>query len=139
MTSKELHNRAFVLDSHCDTPSRIWEGYPYTEKNTTNHVDFDKLFKGGVDASFFAIYTSNLLEPDAATRKALQLIAATYDAVYKYPGKAAIAHSVQGTEGEGNARHFPWNGERTAYSEGSEPSQTVLQNGSEVSYTYTFP
>lgn len=95
MTSKELHNRAFVLDSHCDTPSRIWEGYPYTEKNTTNHVDFDKLFKGGVDASFFAIYTSNLLEPDAATRKALQLIAATYDAVYKYPGKAAIAHSVQ--------------------------------------------
>ncbi len=51
--------------------------------------------EGGLNAAFFAIYTSNKLEPDAATRKALQLIARTYDAVEQNEDKVGVALSLE--------------------------------------------
>ena len=72
-----------VLDSHCDTPSQMLRGLDLDKDNAYGHVDFPKLRRGGVDASFFALYTPADLPPDAATRHALDMIAAVYDAVAK--------------------------------------------------------
>jgi membrane dipeptidase len=54
-------------------------------------VDFPRMRKGGVDASFFAIYTSNSLSPDEATHRALDMIASVYDAVDGSKGSVALA------------------------------------------------
>jgi membrane dipeptidase len=81
MKPEKLHQEAFVLDSHCDTPLKLIEGEDLSSENLNVHFDFERMKRGGVDTVFFAIYTSNKLEPDAATRRALQLIARTYDAV----------------------------------------------------------
>ena len=47
----------FVLDSHCDTPSQIMRLRNLGIDNPYAHVDFPKLARGGVDASFFALFT----------------------------------------------------------------------------------
>jgi membrane dipeptidase len=65
------------------------------KKNEQGHFDFIRMKEGGLDAAFFAIYTSNKIEPDSATRKALQLIARTYDAVEQNEDKVGIALSVE--------------------------------------------
>lgn len=83
----------FILDSHCDTPSQLLRGLDMDRDNRYGHVDFPKLARGGVDATFFALYTSRELSPDAATRHALDMLAAVRDAVGRRDD-AAMAFSV---------------------------------------------
>lgn len=82
-----------VLDSHCDTPSQIYRLRNIGLDDPHAQVDFPKLRRGGVDASFFAAYVPNSLAPDAATRYALELIACTKDAVAANSDVAALATS----------------------------------------------
>lgn len=84
----------FVLDSHCDTPSQIVRLRNLSADNPYAHIDIPKLIKGGVDASFFALYTSGTMEPDAATRYALEMLAGVYDAV-EADDRAALAFSAE--------------------------------------------
>ena len=81
----------FVLDSHCDTPSQILRLRDLSVDNPRGHVDFPKLRRGGVDASFFALYTPSTLGPDAACRKALELLGAVYDVLDANRDTAALA------------------------------------------------
>ena len=62
MTAKQLHKSAFVLDSHCDAPLRLLRnGADFGVRCQEGHYDFIRMKEGGVDASFFAVYTSNAL------------------------------------------------------------------------------
>lgn len=91
MSYKNLHQSAFVLDSHCDTPLKLIEGADLGKRLRKGHFDFMRMRDGGLDAVFFAIYTSGALDPDAATRRALQLIARVYDSIEANPDKVALA------------------------------------------------
>ena len=84
-----------ILDSHCDTPSQIVRLRDLGVDNRYGHVDFPKLRRGGVDASFFALYTSKELSPDAATRYSLEMMAGVFDAVSAHPEEVAMAFSVE--------------------------------------------
>ena len=84
-----------ILDSHCDTPSQIIRRRDLGLDNRYGHVDFPKLRRGGVDASFFALYTSRDLAPDAATRYALEMMAGVYDAIEAHPDEVALACTTQ--------------------------------------------
>jgi membrane dipeptidase len=95
MGFKNLHQDAFVLDSHCDTPLVLIEGADLGKRLRKGHFDFNRMKEGGLDAVFFAIYTSGKLDPDAATRRALQLISRTYDAVEANPDKVALASCAE--------------------------------------------
>ncbi len=91
MSYKKLHQNAFVLDSHCDTPLELINGADLGKKLRKGHFDFIRMKEGGLDAVFFAIYTSGKLSPDEATRRALQLIAAVYDTVEANSDTVAFA------------------------------------------------
>ena len=89
----------FLLDSHCDAPIMLAKGADFGRRVETgcqpgqfpvSHVDFPRMKKGGVNGSFFAIYTSNRLSPDEATRRALELVARVYDAIERNPDKVAL-------------------------------------------------
>ena len=82
-----------MYDSHVDTPSQLMRLRNIGIDNPYAHVDFPKLRRGGVDGSFFALYTPAQMAPDAATRYALQMISAVYDAVDENPDYAALAFS----------------------------------------------
>ncbi len=69
-----------ILDSHIDTPSAVLRGRNIGIDNPGAHVDFPKMKAGGVDGAFFALYTPPEFEPDKATRYALEMLSATYDA-----------------------------------------------------------
>jgi membrane dipeptidase len=81
-----------IYDSHVDTPSELLRSRDISIDNQTGHVDFPKLRRGGVDGSFFALYTSAETAPDAATVHAMEMIAAVQDAVEK-DGNALITVS----------------------------------------------
>lgn len=83
----------FVLDSHCDTPSKIMRLRDLGKDNDYAHVDFPKMIKGGVDGAFFALYNSNTLSPDEATRYALEMLAGVYDSIQANQDKVALALS----------------------------------------------
>lgn len=84
-----------VFDSHVDTPSQLIRLRNIGIDNKYGHVDFPKLKRGGVGGSFFALYTPAELAPDAATRYALEMISAVYDAVDENPDYAALAFSPE--------------------------------------------
>lgn len=92
----------FLLDSHCDAPLMLAKGADFGRpvpqgyvpgKFPVTHVDYARMKKGGVNGSFFAIYTSNFLSPDAATRRALELVALVYDSVERNADKAVLTTS----------------------------------------------
>jgi len=64
----------FVLDSHCDTPSQIMRLRDLGKDNPLAQVDFPKLHAGGVDASFFALYTPASLSMEDATHHATDML-----------------------------------------------------------------
>jgi len=82
-----------IFDSHVDTPSQLIRLRNIGIDNRYGHVDFPKLRRGGVGGSFFALYTPAEMAPDAATRYALEMISAVYDAVESNPDYAALAFS----------------------------------------------
>jgi len=84
-----------VFDSHVDTPSQLIRLRNIGIDNRYGHVDFPKLRRGGVGGSFFALYTPAEMAPDAATRYALEMISAVYDAVDANPDYAALAFSPE--------------------------------------------
>ena len=80
-----------VLDSHCDTPSELLRGRVMEQEGTGGHVDFPKLQRGGVDASFFALYTPNTLTEEESLRQAMRQLAAVRDIIARNGGIAALA------------------------------------------------
>jgi len=84
-----------IFDSHVDTPSQLIRLRNIGIDNKYGHVDFPKLRRGGVGGSFFALYTPAEMAPDAATRYALEMISAVYDAVDANPDYAALAFSPE--------------------------------------------
>ncbi len=95
MEAIKIHKEAVVIDSHCDTPIRLLDGANINEFDPEGHVDFPRMKKGGVDASFFVLYTSNSMDPDAATRRALQMAARIYDTIEASQGKVKLARSAE--------------------------------------------
>ena len=85
----------FVLDSHCDTPLQMMRGLDIGTDNGRGHVDIAKLKEGGVDASFFALYTSAELTPEEATSTTLEMLGKIYDAIDAHKDCLALALSPQ--------------------------------------------
>lgn len=84
----------FILDSHCDTPSQIYRLRDLSIDNRRGHVDFPKLARAGVDASFFAIYVPSELDSEEAFRYANSLIDCTQKSVEENSSCARMCTSV---------------------------------------------
>lgn len=69
-----------IYDSHLDTPSELLRQRNIGIDNPGVQVDFPKMKAGEVGGAFFALYTAPGTAPDTATRRALEMLSATYDA-----------------------------------------------------------
>ena len=85
----------FVLDSHCDTPSLMIRGLDVGQAGGEGHVDLWRLKEGGVDASFFALYTPADISEDEAACRALEMLGKVYEAVERYSDRVALATSPE--------------------------------------------
>ena len=57
----------YIIDAHCDAPTMMYRGRDFGKDNPGVQVDFPKMKRGGITASFFALYIPAVLnESDAA-------------------------------------------------------------------------
>lgn len=83
----------FVLDSHCDTPTKLLRGRDLSKDNDLAHIDIPKLKRGGVDAAFFALYIPARLSEAAAYDYALRQYDVVRDMVESNSDSVAFALS----------------------------------------------
>lgn len=101
-----LHRKAVVVDTHVDTILNLVGGRVATlgERSNVGHVDLLRLREGGVDIQFFAAYIEPEYKPERSLKRALQMIAALYRDIEKFPEKIGVALSYSDMEritGEG--------------------------------------
>ena len=84
----------FVLDSHCDTPSQMVRGLDIGTSGD-GQVDLDKLKAGGVDASFFALYTPATISEEEAAVRVLKMMGKVNDALEAHKDSIALALSPE--------------------------------------------
>ena len=53
-----LHHDALVADTHSDTPMRMVDGFDFSVRDTTGHMDIPRLQEGGIDLQVFACFIS---------------------------------------------------------------------------------
>lgn len=87
-----------VIDAHCDAPSQMMRLRDYGADNDSAQVDFPKMKRGGVDASFFAAYVPASLSGRDATDYAFRLIDAAEEQVRRNEATAGFARCASGIE-----------------------------------------
>lgn len=100
----ELHRKALVVDTHCDTlqclcPERMNPITPHRvelglgQRANVGHVDIPRLREGGVDCQVFAIGAARVIFPRDAIRTALQMIDIFYKECQENSDRIAPAFS----------------------------------------------
>ena len=80
-----------IVDSHCDAPSEMLRGRNYNSENCGVQVDFPKMARGGIDASFFALYIPPEMGESDARTHAYAMLDAIDRQVAQSDGKIRIA------------------------------------------------
>lgn len=94
----KIHERALTVDTHCDTPMALLDdGFDVSIQNEApkSRVDFPRMKEGGLDAIFFAAFTSQRERTpentEAAYRTANQMIDVTYKVCTEHSNMAEVA------------------------------------------------
>jgi membrane dipeptidase len=105
----KIHKKAIIVDGHNDIPSPMVDddfdlstdsrGKIHPTDGTPYHSDLSRFKESGITGEFFSIYVGgSTLRPDGtyngATRRALDLIDATYRQVEKYPNQLNFCHTA---------------------------------------------
>lgn len=93
---RALHENILTIDTHVDTPMSMLErGFDIGIRNNTGEVDLPRMKEGGLDAIFFAVYTSQEARTEknyaAAYSLAHTMIDTTVAAVTRNSELAVIA------------------------------------------------
>lgn len=94
----KIHSKVLTIDTHCDTPmAMLDDNFDIGVRNSPpqSRVDFPRMKEGGLDAMFFAAFTSQrertAENTENAYKMANQMIDATYEACNKYSEMAEVA------------------------------------------------
>ncbi|MDB5235582.1 MAG: rane dipeptidase [Hymenobacter sp.] len=98
--ARAIHERAFTLDSHEDTPSQslLTPGFDFATDHTAKEeaqVDLPKMKRGGLDAAFWVVYVGQGPRTPAGYAAIRQEAQAQFDAIgatiRKHPTELALA------------------------------------------------
>lgn len=101
-SQSDLHHRLLTLDSHTDTPMMLdEEGYSFGRRNdpetTDSRLDLVRMEEGGLDAVFFAVFTSQGERSEKGRLKAREHALRTFDLIGKNVAdnaeKASVSYS----------------------------------------------
>ena len=100
----KIHQKILTLDTHADAPIMMQKsgfdvGATHDTKRDESQIDFPRMKQGGMDAMFFAVYTSQGPRTDSghaeAKRNALNQFDLIHKALKKYPNLAELATSPE--------------------------------------------
>lgn len=83
-----------IVDAHCDAPTQMVRHRNFNLDNPGVQVDFPKMQRGGVGASFFALYIPSDLKGSDATDCARLQLAEVKRQVAESEGRAVLARSA---------------------------------------------
>ena len=98
--AEKIHQKTLTVDTHCDTPmDMVRSDFDLGERHTEGCVDFPRMKEGGLDAEFFAVFTSQGPRNDSAYNEVYSYALKTLEAIRKNIEKnstmAEIAHSPE--------------------------------------------
>ncbi|GAB4000117.1 dipeptidase [Spirosoma daeguense] len=100
--ARKIHQRVLTLDTHADAPIMMQKpgfdvGVAHDTKRDGSQIDFPRMKQGGMDAMFFAVYTSQGPRTDSghaeAKRNALNQFSLIHEGLKKHADKAELATS----------------------------------------------
>ena len=97
---QKVHSSAILIDTHNDVTSRTVEGFDIAAGNGKGHTDVPRLRKGGVGATFFAVYVgAGYVRKNRAAHRALEMIdTVRRDIVERHPGDFRLATTAADIE-----------------------------------------
>ena len=82
--AEELQRSMLTLDTHCDTPMRLWSSsYDITKDNPSGCIDFPKMREGALDMECFAVFTSQRGRDTAFINSAYEKGLQTLDKIWE--------------------------------------------------------
>jgi membrane dipeptidase len=92
---QSLHERALVIDGHCDTPSEYMQApFDLSVAQSSGHIDYARMRAGGLDAAFFVAYVPAEKADHDAAAYCLRIIDTIHQMVERHPRDAAFAAST---------------------------------------------
>jgi membrane dipeptidase len=100
MLAERIHEKTLTVDTHCDTPMDMEKSdFDLGKRHTEGCVDFPRMIEGGLDAEFFAVFTSQGPRTDSVYNKvydyALNVLETIHKNVEKNSDVAEIAVSPE--------------------------------------------
>nr|WP_321406656.1 membrane dipeptidase [uncultured Carboxylicivirga sp.] len=103
--SLSIHNKAITIDTHCDTPMKfVNKGFDIGKIHEApdSRVDLPRMQSGGLDAIFFALFTSQRPRTEENYQQAYdlvnQMIDSTYSSLEIYANQAELATNSKDAE-----------------------------------------
>jgi membrane dipeptidase len=82
--AEKIHQKTLTVDTHCDTPmDMVRSDFDLGERHTEGCVDFPRMKEGGLDAEFFAVFTSQGPRNDSAYNEVYSYALKTVEAIRK--------------------------------------------------------
>jgi membrane dipeptidase len=96
--AENIHKKTLTVDTHCDTPMDMARSdFDLGVRHTEGCVDFPRMIEGGLDAEFFAVFTSQGPRTDTVFNKvyadALEVLETIHKNVEKNSDVAELALS----------------------------------------------
>jgi membrane dipeptidase len=105
MTTTSVHDRAIIVDGHCDTPYRLFRRNLHLDEHDTEaQLDLKSLRESGITASFFASYVPPFYAGQGAAKFAYRLIELIHAEVRRHPDVLLFCDDAAGirrAKGEG--------------------------------------
>jgi len=93
--ARKLHQRALVVDTHCDTTRRLADpDFDLALRHEDGHVDIPRMRQGGIDAMFFAVYAPGPVQPGSGVKVAHEQITNIQTTVQRYADTLALARTA---------------------------------------------
>ncbi len=82
--AEKIHRKTLTVDTHCDTPmDMVRSDFDLGVRHTEGCVDFPRMKEGGLDAEFFAVFTSQGPRNDSAYNEVYNDVLKTLEAIHK--------------------------------------------------------
>jgi membrane dipeptidase len=91
--SRQLHDRAIVVDTHADTTQRLVfdPKFDIAARNKDGNIDLPRTKEGGLDALFFSIWVPSDITGPPAVKRAMDLIDTVREAARTHPADLVLA------------------------------------------------
>lgn len=90
-----IHRRVLTIDTHCDTPMGMVEmGFDLGQRHEEGCVDFPRMIEGGLDAEFFAVFTSQGPRNDSAYSEVYKYALKVLETIHENVGKNSLMASI---------------------------------------------